>query len=341
MNGGQFIKIMTDKKFNTGLIIGKFYPFHLGHQYLIKTALQQVKKLTIIICQTNRYLIPVETRVSWIKEIFPDIEIRIICHESRLDSTSTDISKEWAKKVFNFLGFSPDVVFSSENYGCHFTKYLGSQHVLVDLNRSNFPVSGTFIRSNPMKFWIFLTDPVKEFYAQRIVILGAESTGTTTLAKDLAKYYATIWVPEYGRTYYEAKMYSPQKSLWNSDEFIHIATTQNQIENHYSRLCNGLLICDTDSWATRIWHHRYLNSWCHQLDTLSNYNKSLYILTDIDIPFVQDGTRDGQHIRYAMHQLFIKELQKHHKNYIVVSGSKKSRLKQAIKAIDIINQNGK
>lgn len=66
-----------------------------------------------------------------------------------------------------------------------------------------------------------------------------------------------------------------------------------------------------------------------------NTNKhDLYIVTGTDIPFVQDGTRDGEHIRQWMHDIFLKELAKRKLRFIVVEGNKKHRLKVAVTEID-------
>lgn len=328
---------MTKPKFKTGLIIGKFYPFHRGHQFLIETALKQVEKLTVIVCQTHRYHIPVETRVAWIRELYPNIEIIVFRHSARLDSTSTDISKEWGEITVKLLGQAPDVVFSSENYGTAYAEAMGSKHILVDEPRLRYPISGTKVRANPVGEWNYLPEPTKEYFARRIVVLGAESTGTTTLAIALAKHYQTAWVPEYGRLYYEGRMYLPNSSTWTAAEFTHIAMMQDQIENTLARISSGLLICDTDSWVTRVWHHRYRGSWNRELEKLTSYPaKALYILTAPDIPFVQDGTRDGEQIRLQMHETFIKELEKAKKPYIIVTGSRRNRLKQAVSIIDTL-----
>jgi len=79
-----------------------------------------------------------------------------------------------------------------------------------------------------------------------------------------------------------------------------------------------------------------MGNWSKNLDELAKNDKVLYILTGTDIPFVQDGTRDGEHLRSWMHRLFLKELKKHNKNYIVVSGDRKTRLQKAIDVIDTI-----
>lgn len=323
------------KKYKKGFIIGKFLPLHKGHQYLIETALKQSEKLTLIVCQNENILIDPEVRVGWIKELYPEVDVRVFHHDSSLDSTSTDISPIWAKITIKLLGFVPDVVFSSEKYGKVYAKCMGSKHVLVDFKRIKFPVSGTRVRSNPSNCWEYLSEPVRAYYTKRVVVLGAESTGTTTLAKQLASHYNTPWVPEYGRIYSEGRLTATNEKSWTSNEFIHIAITQNSLEDSLARKSNRYLICDTDAFATRLWHDRYMGFFLEDLDKIVNLqNKSLYILTGDEIPFVQDGTRDGEKIRHQMHQKFIEELQTHQLNYILVTGDPQTRLKQAIKAID-------
>lgn len=327
------------KKFKEGLVIGKFYPFHNGHKYLIETGIKNSETLTVIVCQTDRYKISPDIRSGWIKETFPDVDVRILYHDVALDSDSTTISEIWAKLTVKLLGFVPEVVFSSENYGEPYATYMGSKHFLVDLERKNVPISATQIRSDINKYWDFLPEVTKKYFTQKIVILGAESTGTTTLARSLAQYFHTPWVPEYGRLYYEGKMTSPKLNNWSSSEFIHIARSQNRLEDTLAGQSGGLLICDTDAFATSVWHKRYLGSASKEVEAEINRRKPLlYLLTDVDIPFVQDGTRDGEKIRNWMHQTFIKKLRDTKRKFIIVSGSKKDRLAIAISAINSIRK---
>lgn len=323
------------KKYNRGLIIGKFYPFHNGHKYLIETGLANSESLTIILCQTERYQIPPEIRAGWITDTFPEIDVRILNHSSSLDSDSTAISETWAKLTVKFLGFAPDVVFSSESYGEPYARFMGSDHVLVDLARKKFPISATRIRSDLSKNWNFLPESTKRYFTQKVVILGAESTGTTTLAQDLASHYRTVWAPEYGRLYYEGKMFAKNPATWTTDEFIHIARSQNNLEDELVKEANRLLICDTDAFATTLWHERYLGRESSDLDkTVKKEKPLLYILTDIDIPFVQDGTRDGEHLRTWMHHRFLEKLQAKNLSFLIASGGRKKRLAESVRKIN-------
>ncbi|OGD83195.1 hypothetical protein A2572_01925 [Candidatus Collierbacteria bacterium RIFOXYD1_FULL_40_9] len=326
---------MNNKTYKTGLVIGKFYPFHLGHQFLLETAIKQCQRLTVIVCQTDRYQIPVEIRAKWIRNTFPDANVRIFHHDPEMDSDSVNVSEKWAEITVRFLKFIPVAVFSSESYGEPYARYMGSKHVLVDLNRKRVTISGTRIRNDLKNNWNYLTPESKAYFAKRIVIVGAESTGTTTLTQDLARQYKTAWVPEYGRAYYEGKMTSPTLNNWQTSEFVHIASIQNQIENSLSKHANKVVFCDTNAFATEIWHERYVGFMSNAVKKVSQKALvDLYIVTDTDIPFVQDGTRDGQHQRQHMHNRFIEELNKRKLPYIVVSGPRKNRLKQAMSLID-------
>jgi HTH-type transcriptional regulator, transcriptional repressor of NAD biosynthesis genes len=324
-----------EKRYKNGFIIGKFLPLHKGHQYVIETALKQCENLIVVVCQNQNIIINPEIRAGWIKELYPDVDVRVFYHDASLDSTSTEISPLWAKITIKLLGFVPDVVFSSESYGEVYAKCMGSKHVMVDIKRIKYPISGTKVRLDPLYCWEYLSEPVRAYYTKRIVVLGAESTGTTTLAKDLADHYRTTWVPEYGRIYSEGRLTAKNLKQWSSDEFLHIAITQNNLEDALARKSNQYLICDTDAFATRLWHDRYMGFFLESLDSVANIqNKSLYILTGDEIPFVQDGTRDGENIRHRMHQKFISELESHQLKYILVTGDRESRLKQAVKEID-------
>jgi len=98
---------------------------------------------------------------------------------------------------------------------------------------------------------------------------------------------------------------------------------------------NGLLICDTDAFATSIWHRRYLGERSPAVEALADsYRPDLYLLTDASIPFVQDGTRDGEQIREWMHATFVAELVAHGRPYVTIAGTPGERLARAVAAID-------
>ncbi len=324
--------------FHRGIVIGKFYPPHRGHKYLIDTAKSQCEELTVIVCWKKGQTISGVDRARWIQEIHPDVEVKLLDDDRLAD----DDSEGWAKNTIEVLGYVPDAVFTSEAYGDPYAKFLGSVHVLVDKDRTHIPISGTMIRNDPQNYAKFLEPCVRGAFARRVCVLGAESTGTTTLSKDLAKHYRTTWVPEYGRLYSEGKVFGDENAIWRSEEFVKIAKAQSALEDSLAEASNGLLICDTDPFATGIWHERYIGTRSKAVETIAaKRTYDLYILTGDEIPFVQDGLRDGEHIRHDMHKRFIERLTEEKKNFIIVTGSQEERLKAAINAIDSIGAEAK
>lgn len=314
-----------------GLIVGKFYPPHRGHKYLIDAGRAQVDQLHVIVCQKPHEQPSGDLRAAWLREIHPDVNVMLID-----DVYDEQDSKIWAENSIRWLGFTPDVVFSSEDYGERFAFHLGCQHVLVDQARRSVPVSGTNVRHDALHHWAFLEPPVRAWYAKRICLVGAESTGKTTLARDLAAHYQTLWVAEYGREYTERKLMAQADSNWTSDEFTHIANTQCERENEAARHANKILICDTDAFATSIWHRRYLHERSAAVESIAAQHRrpDLYLLTDVNTPFEQDGTRDGEAIRHWMHETFVAELTAQKRPFRFLSGTASERLAKAVEIID-------
>lgn len=318
-----------------GLVIGKFYPPHRGHKHLIDTARQQVDRLIVIVAHHPTQTILGELRQAWLEEIHPDCEIHLVPDELE------DDSQRWADFTVKYLGRAPDVVFSSEDYGPVYAGLMGARHVMVDRDRGTVPISGTSVRSAPLNHWDFLEPCVRAYFILRVVLVGAESTGKTTLARLLAERFQTCWVPEYGREHWERKvqgltMDDPPPS-WSREEFIHIATEQQSREYQMARTANRVLICDTNAFATGTWHERYYGSRDERVDAIGRNDKvNLYLLTSPDVPFVQDGFRDGEKIRPWMHQRFQEQLARGSVPWLLLQGEYAERLETASRAIEAL-----
>ncbi len=316
-----------------GFIVGKFYPPHRGHKHLIDSARKQVDELVVVVAHHPTQTIPGEVRLAWMKEIHPDCDVRLIPDELENDS------QPWADFTVQYLGRAPDVVFSSEDYGPVYASLMGSRHVMIDRSRSTVPVSGTQVRDDPSAFLNQLEPCVRAWFVKRVVLIGAESTGKTTLAQQLANHYQTQWAPEYGREHWEHKvaglsMNDPLPG-WTSEEFVHIAEEQQRREEAAARIANGLLFCDTNAFATGTWHERYYQRRDERVDRIGMRSKAdLYLIAAPDVPFVQDGFRDGEKIRDWMDQRFMEQLQQGSTPWHRIDGPFDSRLGKAIAAVE-------
>ena len=286
-----------------GFVVGKFYPPHRGHKLLIDEARRQVDRLVVMIAHRPSQLIPGEVRAQWLREIHPDVEVRLVADELE------DDTERWAAFTLAQLGRAPDVVFSSEDYGPKFARLMGSKHVSVDPARTRISISATKIRAAPPDHLDFLEPCVRAYFVKRVVLIGAESTGKTTLAEHLAAHFHTVWVPEYARGHWERKLAGrtvedPPPS-WTREEFVEIAREQQRSENVAARTANRVLFADTNAFATGTWFERYQNARDPEVDAIGAGDAvDLYLFAAPDAPFVQDGFRDGEKIRGWMDERF-------------------------------------
>ena len=169
----------------------------------------------------------------------------------------------------------------------------------------------------------------------KVVLFGPESSGKTTLSRELSKYYNTLWVEEFARKYLQKK-WDNEKKICELSDIIPIAEGQIKLENEFSIKSSNLLFCDTDILETKIYSETYFNGFCDPvLEKYAIENKyNLYILTEIDTPWIKDDLRDRPNNRKEMFLAFKESLIKYNRPYIQVSGDLKTRMKIAITEID-------
>ena len=151
-----------------GLTIGKFAPFHKGHEYLIETALKYVNKLYVLIYETDVIEISIETRKKWIEEKFESKNIEVI--EAKEPPKKYGMDKGSIKEQTDYIlkllkknkiqGITH--FFSSEEYGKYVAEVLKIENVLVDKKRIKVPINGTNIRKDLEKYKRYLSQKVYE-----------------------------------------------------------------------------------------------------------------------------------------------------------------------------------
>ncbi|TCK53353.1 NadR type nicotinamide-nucleotide adenylyltransferase [Flavobacterium sp. 90] len=168
----------------------------------------------------------------------------------------------------------------------------------------------------------------------KIALFGPESTGKTTLAKQLAEYYETEWVPEFARDYLQEK-WEENQHICVADDMLPIAYGQVALENEKLSSAKKYLFSDTNLMVTKVFSEMYYG-FCDPLlnEAALEHEYDLFFLTDIDVPWEKDDIRDTADGRETVFSVFKQSLIDAKKPFITLSGDKESRLAKAIAIID-------
>ena len=171
----------------------------------------------------------------------------------------------------------------------------------------------------------------------RVVVFGPESTGKTTLCKDLAAHYKTLWVPEFARDYLQEKWDTTQE-ICSLEDLPTIAQGQMDLENEALKNASKVLFCDTNILVTQIWSETHFDGYCDPkiIAAVNQVHYDLYLLTGIDIPWVADDLRDRPIDREGMFEYFKVKLEDQNVAYEYIKGDRENRIKQATTAIDSV-----
>jgi NadR type nicotinamide-nucleotide adenylyltransferase len=365
--------MMESRRFSHGLVFGKLYPPHEGHHRLVETAAARCARVTVVVLASAADSIPLADRVAWKRAAHagqPNVRIvgdrddhPVDFQDEALWTAHVSLIEAAVARAAIEDGLPPaaarvDAVLTSEPYGDELGRRLGAAHVRFDPARALVPVSGSAVRADPVESWRWLRPPVRAGLARRVVVLGAESTGTTTVSREITAALAsrggvwaeTRWVAEYGRAYTEEKLAalavqaaaagrrSPTMGdlCWTDGDFLTIAERQNADEDVAAAAGSPVLVCDTDAFATGVWYERYLGSRHPEVEAIGDRCRhDLYLLTDhAGVPFEQDGMRDGEHLRPWMTGRFVERLEETGRPWIALRGSRSERLAHALEAID-------
>lgn len=171
----------------------------------------------------------------------------------------------------------------------------------------------------------------------KVVLFGPESTGKTTLSRQLARHYNTVWAPEFAREYLQDKWNNERKTC-EKEDLLPIAIGQMQLENSLAKKADKILICDTDLLETKVYSEEFYGGFVDdKLNEAASKNQyDLYLLTYIDTPWEADDLRDRPEERLEMFKAFENALIKNKRSYLLLKGDKETRLKNATEAINKI-----
>ncbi|MGL4948789.1 MAG: AAA family ATPase [Anaeroplasmataceae bacterium] len=293
----------------TGIVIGKFIPFHKGHVYLIEEASKKVDRLYVLPCFTDGELIPIGVRKEWVQdwvdnhyggtcEIIVDIMIDQLPSSSDGRVSDYNVSATWASYLKNRF---PDIThfIGSEPYIQMMADSIGADCILVDVNRSVVPVSATMIRNDfEDKKHMLATDKVRNEYVKRVAIVGIESSGKSTLTRDITGVLGVPYVEEYGRTYCEinSPLDDGKDYFLTRKDFHNIAIGHNRLMlKAYQKALNNnqnVIFSDTEHITTQVFFKRYLDaSGDRKLQDMINFQMYDLVIWIEPVQFENDGTR--------------------------------------------------
>lgn len=314
-----------------GLTLGKFAPFHKGHQLLIETALCEMDEVISIIYDCPEITpVPLNVRANWIRSLYPTVYV-VEAWDGPVEVGDTqEIKSRHEDYILNHLKLREITHFySSEFYGEHMSQALGAVNRIVDYDRKIIPISATKLRAEPFSFREYLHPRVYRDLIANVVFLGAPSTGKTTTAALLAQAYETSWMPEYGREYWERHHVNRRLSLEQLEE---IAEGHIEREEELLLRANRFLFTDTNALTTLMFSLYYHSSTTQRLKELADQTVSRYDLVfvcDTDIPYDDTWDRSGDLNRHAFQKQIIADLRLRKVPFFILRGSLEARIQYA------------
>ncbi len=311
-----------------GVTLGKYAPLHKGHELLIRTAVSEMDQVIVIVYNASDVtVIPTEIRANWVSNLFPSVQV-IIAEDGPQETGYNDEIKlkqeTYLKRLLN--GYHIHSFYSSEPYGDHVSKALNCRNRVVDLHRSNYPVSASMIRENVREYRHMVADIVYRDIKPRIAFVGGPSTGKSTLALACARDLQGDYCPEYGREYWMQHQQYHRLSMWDLEQ---IAIGHLDQEDMAARGSGDRLFVDTTALTTLAYAYYYFGKASQALiDTFTKslYRYCLYILCAPDIPFEDSWDRSGPGSRERLQQICLDILHHYSLKYYQIGGALTDRI---------------
>ncbi len=320
-------------EYKLGVYKNSFDPFLITHLSNIIEAAGMCKELYVIINYSKeKDLIPKEYRYRWILNSIKHLSnVKILLKE---DNTK-EIKELVEKKI--------DVVFLNKNYSQNkeIENLYKNESIIYYFDRKEIKVDKTDIKTWATNNWNYIPNITKDYFTRKILIVGGESSGKSTLVQNLSLIYNTNFVSEVGRDTCE---YAGGEDFMIAEDLYENLLKQKVNVMEESKKSNKLLFVDTDC-LTTLFYAGFLfekgsveHKRCLDL-ALSINNISLWdivIFLEPDVEFVQDGTRSEEIKRNReKYSNEIKELLKSNNvDFVTINGSYNKRLNICKKLIE-------
>lgn len=303
----------------TSIVLGKFMPFHMGHHHLIESASRIDPNVCVIVGTQPHEIIDGFKRFEWVKKSFPNLNVKHL-HKTlpQEPAEHVDFWNIWKRELEFIVGGKITTVFASENYGSPLAKVLGARFVPIDIERAALSVSGTAIRNDPYNNWKYIPPEVKPYYIKRILFVGGESIGKTTLCKKLADEFNTCYVPEFAAKFISINGF-------NQEDISLIVKGQIALRESLERKSNKIIFNDSSAVTTYIWNKRIFGTDNKEI-LKEEIEWDIIFSPDNNAPFVNDEHRL---LKINDRKWFNKEFRNVFPNIKYLKGSLSDQLEQA------------
>ena len=323
-----------------GLTLGKFAPLHCGHQLVIETAMKETDHVIVMVydCPEST-AVPLSVRTIWIRDLYPEVEVIEAWNGPAEVGNTPEIKKMQEDYILKTLsGRKITHFFNSEFYGDHVSKALGALSCTVDEGRLTYPISGTAVRENPYKYRKSISPIVYRDLVTNVVLLGAPSTGKSTLAELLAQEYRTKWMPEYGREYWDKNQNNRRLTL---EQLVKVAEGHIEREDKKLLEANNYLFTDTNATTSYMFSLYYHGEVHPRLADLANSSMKRYdfvFLCEDDIPYDDTWDRSGELNRELFQKQIISDLVQRRIPFFRLTGTIQKRVAQVKKVLNNVKK---
>lgn len=293
-------------KYKVGMFGGSFDPLHIGHIHDIIRAASECEELYVMISWCDgRESISKELRYRWIynsTKHLPNVKI-ILIEDKAISKEEYNTDYYWengAKDIKNAIGKKIDVVYCGTDYlGTNrFESLYCPESKVVYFDRKEVPISSTEIRKWAWGNWDYVPLVCRPYYCAKVLIIGSESTGKSTLVQNLALAYNTNYVEEVGRYVCEE---AGGEEYMDVNDLVKNLLLQKANEMEAIKQSNRILFVDTDALITKFYSHfllkdDYQRYKCDELaDSIADFhNFDLILFLEPTNEFIQDGTRSEE-----------------------------------------------